>query len=53
MKARIIELEKRVKEKDREIKALKAQVLEKQEIPCVLEEMKSEEGPLGRIREHI
>jgi hypothetical protein len=53
LKGKINKLEEALKEKDQEIEKLKAQTVKREEMPGVIEEMKSEDGPLAKIMDHI
>ena len=53
LKERIRKLEQELAGRDLEIENLKAQTLKRDDVKDVVEEMKSDEGPLAKIQEHI
>ena len=53
LKERITKLEVELAKKDQEIERLKAETVKREEVSEVVEEMKSEGGPLARIQDHI
>ena len=53
LKGRIGKLEEELSRKNQEIEQLKTQTVRKDEMPEVIEEMKSGEGPLATIQDHI